>query len=119
MKELICIVCPKGCHLHVDEGKGYEVSGNGCPRGAEYGKKELTAPTRVLTTTVCIHHALQPRVSVKTSCDVAKGILSDIMKELDSVELEAPVKRGDIVIAKVCGSEADIIVTKDLERITS
>ena len=38
MKELICIVCPKGCHLKVDENNDYKVSGNACERGAEYGK---------------------------------------------------------------------------------
>ncbi len=41
MKELICIVCPKGCHLQVDEQNDYQVFGNSCPRGAEYGKNEL------------------------------------------------------------------------------
>ena len=25
MKELICIVCPKGCHLKVDEDNGWTV----------------------------------------------------------------------------------------------
>ena len=29
MKELICIVCPKGCHLQVDEANDYKVTGNG------------------------------------------------------------------------------------------
>ena len=33
MKELICITCPKGCHLKVDEENGYAVTGNSCPRG--------------------------------------------------------------------------------------
>ena len=47
MKELICIVCPKGCHLKVDEENGCAVTGNGCPRGAEYGKSELLHPTRL------------------------------------------------------------------------
>ena len=28
MKEIICIVCPRGCHLQVDEHNGYQVSGN-------------------------------------------------------------------------------------------
>ena len=41
MKELICIVCPKGCHLKVDEENGWAVSGNSCPKGAEYGRTEL------------------------------------------------------------------------------
>ena len=26
MTELICIVCPKGCHLKVDEENGYAVA---------------------------------------------------------------------------------------------
>ena len=39
MTDLICIVCPKGCHLKVDEENGYKVTGNGCPRGAAYGEK--------------------------------------------------------------------------------
>ena len=48
MTDLICIVCPKGCHLKVDEENGYKVTGNGCPRGAAYGEKELVNPTRVI-----------------------------------------------------------------------
>ena len=40
MTDLICIVCPKGCHLKVDEENGYKVTGNGCPRGAAYGEKD-------------------------------------------------------------------------------
>ena len=38
MRELICITCPKGCHLKVDEENDYKVTGNGCPRGAIYGR---------------------------------------------------------------------------------
>ena len=26
MKDLICIMCPKGCHLKVDEEHGYTVT---------------------------------------------------------------------------------------------
>ena len=49
MKELVCIVCPKGCRLKVDEANDYAVTGNACPRGAAYGKSEIQNPTRVLT----------------------------------------------------------------------
>ena len=51
MANIICIVCPKGCHLTVDEST-LAVTGNACPRGAEYGKNELTHPVRVVTSTV-------------------------------------------------------------------
>ena len=63
MKELICIVCPRGCHLRVDEANDYAVTGNSCPRGAAYGRAELTHPTRVLTSTVRIDGA-QPEAAV-------------------------------------------------------
>ena len=115
MKELICIVCPKGCHLKVDEANDYKVYGNTCPRGEVYGKKELTNPTRVLTSTVRVVGGRQERVSVKTSCDVPKGLLPSIMNCLNDVELHAPLHRGMKVIEKVCDSDADILVTKDIE----
>ena len=41
MTNLICIMCPKGCHLKVDEKHDYAVTGNNCPKGAEYGHNEL------------------------------------------------------------------------------
>lgn len=66
MRELICITCPKGCHLKVDEENDYKVTGNGCPRGAIYGKKECTHPTRVVTSTVKIVGAEIERLSVKS-----------------------------------------------------
>ena len=51
--ELTCIRCPIGCQLTVDvNGDEVTVTGNSCPRGAEYGKKEVTAPTRIVTSSV-------------------------------------------------------------------
>ena len=64
MKNLICIVCPKGCHLCVDDENGYTVTGNSCPRGAEYGKTELIDPRRIITSTVRITAKTARRVPV-------------------------------------------------------
>ena len=72
MTELICITCPKGCHLRVDEEKGFAVTGNSCPRGAEYGRNELQHPVRTVTSTVRIQGADLPRLPVKTDRPLAK-----------------------------------------------
>ena len=48
MREPICTVCPKGCRPPVEEQKGVAVTGNGCPRRAEYGKMEPIHPARRL-----------------------------------------------------------------------
>lgn len=117
MKELICITCPRGCHLQVDEANDYAVTGNRCPRGAVYGRKECTHPTRVITSTVRIMQGRQGRVSCKTSRDVPKELMFKIMAALDEVEVQAPCHRGDLVLSNVCDSGADIILTKDVTQI--
>lgn len=114
MTELICIGCPKGCHLHVDEEKDYEVSGASCEKGVAYGKIELTDPRRVLTSTVRIKGAALERCSVKTNAPIPKAELFAVMKALNTAELQSPVKIGDVVIANVCGTGADIVATRNL-----
>ena len=117
MKELICIVCPKGCHLRVDEDNGYAVTGNGCPRGAEYGKIELTHPTRVVTSTVKCQGAAHPRCPVKTNQAMPKELIFQAMKALDGVELAAPVHVGQVVVENVCGTGADFVACRDLDAL--
>ena len=114
MKELVCIVCPKGCRLHVDEENNFAVTGNSCPRGAEYGHHEISNPTRVLTSTVKLTGGLYRRCPVKTDAAVPKGKLMDIMKLLNAVELRSPVKIGDIVLQNVADTGANVVVTKNL-----
>ena len=114
MKELICIVCPKGCHLQVDENNDYAVTGNGCPRGAEYGRAELTHPTRVVTSTVRCVGGIYPRCPVKTDRPIPKERMFDIMEELNRVEVSAPAPLGTVVIANVCGTEANVVTTRAL-----
>lgn len=114
MKELICIVCPKGCHLKVDENNDYAVTGNGCPRGAEYGKAELTNPTRVVTSTVRCVGGTYPRCPVKTSGVIPKGKMFEVMEALDHVELTAPVTVGQVVIENVCGTGVNVVSARNM-----
>ncbi len=114
MKELVCIVCPKGCRLHVDDENGFTVTGNSCPRGAEYGKNEIQNPTRVLTSTVRLSGGAYRRCPVKTEKAVPKGKLLDIMKELNHVEVASPVSIGQVVLTNAAGTGVNVVVTKSL-----
>ena len=114
MKELICIVCPRGCHLKVDEANDYAVTGNSCPRGAEYGRNECTHPTRVLTTTVKIDGAAYRRCPVRTERAIDKSLLFKAMDALNGVTLHAPVPVGDVALETVCGTGVNVIVTREL-----
>lgn len=116
MTELICITCPKGCHLKVDEENGYAVTGNSCPRGAEYGKNELKNPKRVITSTVRTNSAEYPRCPVKTNGAIPKEKMFDAMKMLDGVLLETPIKTGDTVIENVFDTGINIVACKNIEK---
>jgi CxxC motif-containing protein len=114
-KEFICINCPRGCHLTVDEN--LNVTGNFCPRGAAYGKQEATNPTRTVTSTVRIAHAELALCPVKTAQPIPKGKMFDIMASINKVSLAAPVHIGDVVIKDVCGTGVDVIATRNMERL--
>jgi len=115
MKNIICTLCPKGCHLSVDlENK--IVEGNGCIRGKDYGISELTAPMRTLTSTVKIEGAIYRRCPVKSSRDVPRELVPEIMKLLDGVNLTAPVALGDKILKNVLDTGADIVVTKSMVK---
>lgn len=111
MKEMICIVCPKGCRLLVNDAM--EVSGNTCPRGAEYAITELTAPTRVLTTTVRLRGGLHARLPVKTSRPIPKEKLMDAMEIIGQLEVNAPVALGTVVLENLLNTGIDLLACKN------
>lgn len=116
-KDIICIVCPMGCQMAVsgDGGaKGYTVTGNACSRGEKYGIKELTNPTRVLTTTVKLKGSPHKRLPVRSDAPIPKGMMFECMRVLDSVEAEAPVRIGGIIVENILDTGANIISTRSI-----
>ena len=114
MTELICIVCPKGCRLKVDEAKEYAVTGYACPRGEVYGREELKNPLRVVTSTVRISGAAHRRCPVKTDGAIPKRFVFEAMRLLSSVDLTSPVKLGQVVIEDICGTGISFVTTRSL-----
>ncbi len=114
MTELICIGCPRGCHLQVDEENDYKVTGNSCPIGAEYGANELRNPTRVLTSTVMISGGLHDCLPVKTNKPIPKGLLIQAMQQLKNVRVTSPVRTGDVIVENLLDTGADVIATRDM-----
>ena len=113
---LICIGCPLGCPLTVEmEGNEVKsVAGNTCPRGDAYAKKELTNPTRIVTSTVRVAGGKLAMVSVKTQSDIPKDKIFDCVKALKDVEVPAPVKIGDVIVENIAGTGVNVIATKNV-----
>jgi CxxC motif-containing protein len=112
MKEMVCIMCPVGCHLEIDEHQN--VTGNRCPRGIAYAIKEVTNPTRVLTTTVRTTHDLIPRMSVKSAEPIPKELIFPAMEQIDSITVERTTHVGDVVYKNIMDSGIDLIATKNV-----
>ena len=112
MTDMVCIVCPRGCNLKVDENNDYKVIGHACGRGEDYGREEMMNPTRTVTTTVGISGAMYRRCPVKTKEPIPKRFIKDAMRLLDNVELSAPVTEGSVVVGDICGTGIPWVTTR-------
>ena len=114
IKELTCICCPMGCSLkiEVENNEILSVTGNTCKRGDIYARKELTNPTRIVTSTVRVKG--KEMASVKTKTDIPKGKIMDCLKEMKNIEIEAPVHIGQIIIEDVAGTGVPVVATKEI-----
>lgn len=113
-RELICLVCPRGCRLTVDQEGN--VTGNFCARGIPYAKQELADPKRNLAFAVKIKDSLI-RVPVKTDKPIAKDKLAELAHLLEHLEVTLPIKFHDVIISNVLGTDVNIIATKTITKI--
>ena len=113
IRELTCIVCPRGCQLRVelDTDKVTGVSGNICKRGEAYAVAECTSPERTVTTTV--RCASGKVVSVKTSAPVPKAKVFEVMKEINATVASDGLRIGDAVIENVAGTGVNVVATSN------
>lgn len=108
--KLTCIMCPVGCQLEVTkQGKEYVVTGNNCIRGERYGKEEVTAPKRILTTLIQTHKGVLP---VKTTLPIPKEKIMEANRLISKMNI-AEGKSGDIVVSNILGTGADVVITGD------
>lgn len=120
-QNLTCIGCPLGCSISVslsDNGEVSEITGNTCKNGEEYARKEVTNPSRVVTSIVKINNGDVNMVSVKIAEDIPKGKIFDCMEALKKVTVTAPVQIGEVIIKNVCGTGVDVIATKKVNALT-
>jgi CxxC motif-containing protein len=52
--------------------------------------------------------------SVKTASDIPKGKIKECVKALSKIEMEAPVRIGDVVLQNVADTGVDIVATKNV-----
>lgn len=118
LRELTCIGCPLGCSVTVtlSEGAVTDISGNTCPRGDAYARKEVTHPTRIVTSTVRVLNGTSPMVSVKTASDIPKDKIFDCIRAIRTATAPAPVKIGDVILKDAAGTGVPVVATKNIAK---
>ncbi len=113
----LCIGCPLGCRLEVEEdesGEIVEVRGFACRKGKVFAEREHTDPRRMVTTTVDVSGGLWARLPVRTREEILKDQVWDVVRLLRTIEVPAPVAMGDVIVPNILGSGVDIVASRDM-----
>ena len=106
--DLVCIVCPRGCRINVENGV---VTGNGCKRGEAFAISETMCPMRSVCSTVATAFKDYPVLPVRTDGEIPKAKIADLMKEINAITVDKKVKRGDVVAQNIVGTDVNLIAT--------
>ncbi|MCL2093697.1 MAG: DUF1667 domain-containing protein [Treponema sp.] len=114
-RDIICIVCPVGCRLKVSGTiEDLKVNGQRCEKGLEYAKDEISNPMRMICTTVRINGGIHPVLPVKTDRAISEKYKLDVVKEVNKIQLNSPVKMGDVIISDLFGTGVNIVAERDM-----
>ena len=120
MNRLItCIECPKGCALAVemDGLKAVAVTGQECPRGDKYARREIENPMRTLTTSVLTEALEFKMLPVRTSAPIPKEKILPAMEEIKKMKISSPVETGDAVVKNFMGLGVDLVAARRLRAL--
>lgn len=115
IREMTCIICPRGCTLTVayEDKNVLSVKGNACKRGMDYAIAECTCPTRTLTTTAMTESG--EVVAVKSNKAIPKELLFDAIKQINALCVKRGMRQGDVIIPNILDTGADIVITSYVE----
>lgn len=116
IRKLSCIVCPMSCtgEVTIENGQVTAISGFTCQRGIEYATEEVTAPKRMLTTTVRIQNGKLPLLPVVSAQPIPKEKIKEAVRYLANVIVQAPVAVGDVICADILGLGVAVVASRDL-----
>lgn len=120
MREFTCVSCPIGCRLRAIKKAGaytdesYTIEGHSCKRGLEYGLQEMKDPRRNISSTVHVENGFLAALPVKTAAPIPKGMIFQVMEEINKIKVTAPVKTGAVIIPDVLHTAIDIVATRDM-----
>ncbi len=116
--KITCIICPIGCNIEIlkRRDKILKIKGNRCKRGIAYALQEIKEPKRIVMSVIMVKNGDLPTISVKTDKPVLKRFIPIIMRELANIEVEAPIKMGQVIVRNIANLGVNIIATRPVRR---
>lgn len=112
LKNVVCIVCPKGCEIEVYGDVSHPVfKGYSCEKGLEFAKQDLVNPKRVLCTTIRTNNPRRILLPVRTDREIPLEIFDKVMCKIKQIVVEKPVRRGEVIVENIANSNASLIAT--------
>ncbi len=116
MNEKVCIVCPRGCMMSYQfQDDELIVTNNECRRGPEYLTQELTAPKRMLTTTIKVLEGVDEVIPVYAKEYVDKDQVFTIINHLKALTIKAPIHCNDVIIEQIGDIKVTILASKEVQ----
>ncbi len=115
--ELVCITCPNGCKLNVENKNGeLIVTGNKCKKGEAFAKEEMLAPKRSVTTTVKTVFPSLPVVPVRTEGEIPKEKIFDFIALCKDIVISQTYDCGEVILEKILNTDVNLICTVNMKR---
>ena len=112
--DVLCYLCSKGCQIRAVDSE--HLIGADCKKGEAFAIEEITAPKRVLTTTVKTIFKEIPVVSVKTDGAIPKSDLFKAMDYINKILVTDYKSAGDVIIKDLLGTGVNVVTTTNMWR---
>ena len=109
-ERLTCLLCPAAASSR-SRGRGRRRSPRPRVRKGVFAVEEVLHPMRNLATSVPVRGP-RTMVSVRLSAPVPRDRIFPVLAAISRLRPEAPVRRGQVLIADVLGTGVDVIATR-------
>ena len=97
------------------EGDIWKFEGASCQKGIDYALNEISGPKRMVTSTIKAIDGDLLRLPVRTTSPVPLESIIEVMRVIKGAQIAAPVRMGTIIVARIAGTDADLIATRDIK----
>lgn len=110
-KEFTCSLCPEHCLVTLKERNFQPLSfeGNRCSLGEEFAKNLILPKNWIFSGIAKVEKGDRSTLALRTTAPLPLDLFPTLQKELNRLQLEAPLHRGEVVVENILNTGVDLI----------